>query len=71
MTILLAMTLIDHLARNPEVGVSEKTSQYCDISTEHTMCKFNKKSESCNITLNNIFDLQNGFDIALTEEHNR
>ena len=71
MTILLTMTFIDHLARNPEVGVSEKTSQYCDISTEHTMCKFNKKSESCNITMNNIFELQNGFDTVLTDEHNR
>ena len=51
--------------------MSEKTSQYCDISSEHTMCKFNKKSESCNITMNNIHDLQNGFDVVLLDEHNK
>ena len=35
------------------------------------MCKFNKKSESCNITMNNIHDLQNGFDVVLLDEHNK
>ena len=35
------------------------------------MCKFNKKSESCNITMNDISKLDNGFDVVLLEEHNK
>ena len=57
--------------RNPEVGVNLRTSKYCEISSEHTMCKFNKKSESCNITRHDISKLNNGFDLVLLEEHNK
>ena len=35
------------------------------------MCLFNKKSESCNITMHNITQLDNGFDVVLLEEHNK
>ena len=61
----------ENYLRNPEVGVSLRTSEYCEISSQHTMCKFNKKSESCNITRNDISKLQNGFDLVLLEEHNK
>ena len=57
--------------RNPEVGVNLRTSEYCEISSQHTMCLFNKKSESCNITMHNITQLDNGFDVVLLEEHNK
>ena len=61
----------ENYLRNPEVGVSLRTSPYCEISSQHTMCKFNKKSESCNITRHDISKLQNGFDLVLLEEHNK
>ena len=35
------------------------------------MCKFNKKSESCNITMNDMDKLDHWTDIVLLEEHNR